>query len=210
MTLTKRAGEGGVQSARTACPRALPVSSTCRSTSETTEGLVLGVHPIEVDHLAIAARLKGAARRPARRRCLRSCRPRSFVRYATEDDGTSPRHVLAPVVSDALHHGQRAAVSHAEALTRDAPDIRLAPGCAVERHVADDDVRLRHERRLGRRRDDQPSARESLAEVVVRIALGCGGSSRGARTPRSSGPRNPVNSMLDGVVRESLPRRGGA
>ena len=52
-----------------------------------------------------------------------------------------------------------------------AADVRLAAGCAIQSHVADDDVLVRHERRAGRRRDDQLAARQAFADVVVGVAF---------------------------------------
>src|SRR6185369_11541533 len=72
-----------------------------------------------------------------------------------EDDHASAGHVLAAVIADCFHDGVYAAVAHAEALASHAADVRLAAGCAIQSHVADDDVLVRHERRAGRRRDDQ-------------------------------------------------------
>jgi hypothetical protein len=53
-------------------------------------------------------------------------------------------HVFAAVVADGFDDGVHAAVADAEALAGHAADVGLAAGRAVERHVADDDVLLRH------------------------------------------------------------------
>ena len=83
-------------------------------------------------------------------------------------DGASG-HVLAGVVADALDDGHRTGVADAEAFTGHSADERLTRGCAVERDVADDDVVLGASRRSARWQNDETSAGESLAHVVVRL-----------------------------------------
>ena len=80
-------------------------------------------------------------------------------------------HVFAAVIADAFDDGVRAAVADRESLAGDAADERLAARRAVERDVADDDVLFRRERRVDRRPDDQPPARQALADEVVRLAF---------------------------------------
>src|SRR5262249_60246025 len=66
---------------------------------------------------------------------------------AAEHDDAAPGHVLAAVVADALDHRLGAAVAHAEALARDALEVRLSPGRPVQHHVAGHDVLGRAEAR---------------------------------------------------------------
>ena len=80
-------------------------------------------------------------------------------------------HVLAAVIAHAFDHGGGAGVAHREALAGHAAEVRLAAGGAVEHHVADDDVLLRPEGRIARRIDDDASAGEPLADVVVGVAF---------------------------------------
>src|SRR5262249_56655964 len=123
----------------------------------------------DVDHADVAAPLEvaidvedvgDAARHPRR-----EVAPR-----ASQHDHAAARHVLAAVVADALHDGVSAAVADGEALASHSADEGLAARRAVERDVADDDVLLGRESRAPRRKDDQPSAREALAPVVVGVA----------------------------------------
>ena len=87
--------------------------------------------PVLVEHVGEAARHAGGE-----------------VPAGAADDHHAPaRHVLAPVVAHALHHGERAAVADREALARDAAEVGLAAGRAVEHHVADEDVLLGDEGR---------------------------------------------------------------
>src|SRR5262249_59477367 len=90
---------------------------------------------------------------------------------APEHDDAAARHVLAAVVADAFDDGVRAAVAHREALARDALEVGLARGGAVEHDVACDDVLRRLEGRAARHRDDDARAGEALAAVVVGVAL---------------------------------------
>src|SRR6266545_7826211 len=75
------------------------------------------------------------------------------------------------MVAAALDDRRDTRVADAEPLAREPADERLPAGGAVEGDVADDDVLLRHEGRLARRRDDDLAAREPLADVVVRVTL---------------------------------------
>ena len=67
--------------------------------------------------------------------------------------------------------GEGTAVADAKSLSGDAAEIRLAAGRAVERHVANEDVVLGDEARVLRWKNDQLSAGQSFADVVVRIAF---------------------------------------
>src|SRR5204863_857636 len=65
----------------------------------------------------------------------------------------------------------RARVSDREALAGYAADEGFSTCRAVERHVAGDDVLVGCERCVARWRQDDAPARQSFADVVVRIAL---------------------------------------
>src|SRR5258708_24316150 len=88
-----------------------------------------------------------------------------------EDDDRAAGHVLAAVIADALDDGERAAVADGEALARAPGEERLAARRAVEARVADDDLVLGAEARARGRTHGEDAARESLADVVVRVAL---------------------------------------
>src|SRR2546422_10779014 len=96
---------------------------------------------------------------------------REVASRAADDDHAAARHVLAAVVADALDDRVGAAVAHGEPLAGHAPHVGLAARRAVERDVADDDVGLGHEGRAAGRVDDETSARQTLAPVVVGVAL---------------------------------------
>src|SRR6185312_16466328 len=89
----------------------------------------------------------------------------------TDDDHPAAGHVLAAVIAHPFDDGAGAAVADTEPLAGDAADEGLTAGGAVERDVADDDVLLGDERSLLGRIDDEPPAREPLAEVVVGVPL---------------------------------------
>src|SRR3546814_2852678 len=65
----------------------------------------------------------------------------------------------------ALGHGNRTGIAHREAFAGDAVEIGLALNRAVEHRIADDDVLGRLQRRPGRRMDDDPAARQALADI---------------------------------------------
>ena len=74
------------------------------------------------------------------------------------------------VLAHAFYHRYSAGIADAEALSRHTGNVSLAAGGAVEGHISDDNVFLRHEPGLIRRIDGQLSAGEALAEVVVAVA----------------------------------------
>ena len=89
-----------------------------------------------------------------------------------EHDHAAAGHVLAAVVADALDDRGGAGVAHAEALAHDAAQEDLAAGRAVADHVAGDDrCPRRRTASVTVRADDDAPARQTLAEVVVGVAL---------------------------------------
>src|SRR5438093_317738 len=130
---------------------------------------VLGpIERLEVHHAEIAAPLEVAVHVERVRDPARHARGEVPAGEPEHDDAPAG-HVLASVVADAFDDRVDAAVPHAEPLTGDAADVRFAAGRPVEGDVADDDVRLGHERGAARREDDQLAARQSLAPVVVGV-----------------------------------------
>ncbi len=75
------------------------------------------------------------------------------------------------MVADALDDGPGAAVADAESLGGTSPEQCPAAGCPVENDVADEHIVFGHECALDRWVDDETSARQALADVVIRIAL---------------------------------------
>ena len=82
------------------------------------------------------------------------------------DDGAAG-HVFAAVIAGAFDHRRGARIAHAEALAGDAAEIGLAVDRAVHHRVADDDVVLGLRRARGIRIDDDASAGQSLADIIV-------------------------------------------
>src|SRR5262249_7617369 len=80
-------------------------------------------------------------------------------------------HVFAAVIADRLDDRLDAAVAHAKPFAGHAADVRLAARYAVKRDVAGDDVLLRHKRGTLRGIKDDLSAAQSLAEVIIGVAL---------------------------------------
>src|SRR5215467_13136086 len=75
------------------------------------------------------------------------------------------------MVADPLDYRVRAAVAHRKSLTRNPSEECFAAGRAVQRDVANQDVLLGFEGRSARRPHRHEATRESLAAVVVGIAL---------------------------------------
>ena len=88
-----------------------------------------------------------------------------------KNHGAAAGHVLAAVIADPLDDRAGARVADAEALRGAAAEERFAAGGAVERDVADQDVLFGDESGAARRVEDEPSAGQPLADVVVAVAL---------------------------------------
>ena len=153
-------------------PSSLPVYCTCRVIRLAHQLDVVGsLERLEIDHLVVAAALERRRRRRARRRRRRSCRRRSSGRSGRarrrarrsctrSRDRRRPR---PPRCAPLLRTANRSPAT---------PRKYASPlGRAVQRDVADDDVLLGDERRAPRRIHDDLAARQSLADVVVRVAL---------------------------------------
>ena len=74
------------------------------------------------------------------------------------------------MIANTLDHRDRATVSHAKPLARKAIDINLAARGAIKQRVARDDVFLGVKGNPCRRPDDDPTTRETLAHIIVRVA----------------------------------------
>src|SRR2546425_333257 len=83
----------------------------------------------------------------------------------------APGHVFTSVIAEGLDHGVGSAVAHTKSLTRDAPNVGFAAGRTIERNIADDYVFLCAECSFAGWVDDDLPARQSLAEIVVRVAF---------------------------------------
>ena len=90
---------------------------------------------------------------------------------APDDDDSAAGHVLAAVVADALDHRRGAGVADAEAFADLAAQEDLAARGAVADHVAGDDVVLGRERVGAVGPDDDAPAGQTLADVVVGVAV---------------------------------------
>ena len=127
-------------------------------------------HRLELDHGEVAPRFEcavivdhiGDAARHARREIASS---------AAEHHHDAARHVFAAMVAGALDHRKGARVAHREALAGHAAEIALAFDGAVENSIADNDGLLGYDGRGGWRTHDDAAARQTLADVVVGVAL---------------------------------------
>ncbi len=89
----------------------------------------------------------------------------------TEHYHTTARHVLAAVVAGTLDDGYGTRVADTETLTYLTVDVKLTTCGTVETGVTSDDVVLGREVAADRRKDGNTTSRESLSEVVVRLAF---------------------------------------
>src|SRR5579859_4532110 len=90
---------------------------------------------------------------------------------SSKDDHTSACHVLATVVANGFNDRGHPAIPHAEAFAGHAADIGFPAGRPVERDIAYDDIVLRDKRGKFRRINDDFTARETFADVIVGVAL---------------------------------------
>ena len=83
------------------------------------------------------------------------------------------------MVAHALYDGDGSGISHAETLSGHAVDIGLAAGGSIERHVSYYNIFILFKVHASGRIDDQFSAGQSLAEVIVAVPLQLQGQSLG-------------------------------
>ena len=107
--------------------------------------LVLGIERVELHHFGVAVLGEGA---------VGVINPGDAAAHAggevaarlAQDEGAAAGHVLAAVVAHALHHGRGPGVAHRKPLAGLPAHEQRAGRGPVQRHVADEDVILRHER----------------------------------------------------------------
>src|SRR5260221_13262258 len=80
-------------------------------------------------------------------------------------------HVLASVRACTLYNRQRPTIAYSEALTGTASDETLSTGCTVEHRIAENDVIVRCETRIGCRRLDDLPRGHGLSHLVHILAL---------------------------------------
>src|SRR5581483_4239732 len=124
------------------------------------------------------------------------------ARFAQHEHPTAG-HVFATMVAHTLDDRFHARVTHAETLSRAAPDIGLAAGGPVEEHVAHDDVLFRHEGRSLRGIDHDLAPAEALAHVIVGVPFEAHRHTLGHEGGEAV-PRRALEGDLDGVVRQAL------
>src|SRR5579863_410089 len=111
-------------------------------------------------------------------------------------------HVLASVVANALDHRSRSGVTNGKALARYSVEKRFAARGAVESNIADDDIFFRRESGGARRKHDEPAAGETLANVVVGLALKRKRDPPGKKRAQTL-PRRALEVNADRVVEQS-------
>ena len=89
----------------------------------------------------------------------------------TQDDGNTAGHVFKTMVTTSFADRPGAAVADTEALARDAGKIGGSACRAIQCHVAGDDVLIPGKTGFFLRPDDDLSAGEALADIVVGIAI---------------------------------------
>ena len=141
-------------------------------------GRIVGVRLLEADHLLVAAGGEVALFVEDVGHAAAHAGGEVTARGA-EDDDASAGHVFAAVVAHAFDDGGDAGIAHAEAFAGHAAEEGFSGGRAVEGDVAEDDVVFGGEGRLGVRVDDDASAAEALADVVVGVAFDLDGHARG-------------------------------
>ena len=149
----------------------------------------------------VAAAVRSCRPRPARRRCRPTCRPQSCVRSAQHDHHAAG-HVFATMIADALDH-------------REAPELRTAKRSpATPAKYASPSVApyitvlptmmfsLRGAPEIGAWLDDDATARQTLADVVVAFARQLEGHALGQERAETlaGGAAQPD---ADGVVRQA-------
>jgi len=90
---------------------------------------------------------------------------------AAQNDDTTASHVLATVVTDTLNDSGSTGVTDSKSLSSDTAEEASALGSTVQADVAHNDVLLGLEHGGAGRVNDQTTARQALANVVIGITL---------------------------------------
>ena len=97
--------------------------------------------------------------------------PRPEIRPdRAQDDNDAAGHVLAAVLAEALDDGLRAGIPDREPHPGPPDQVQPPAGRAVQAGVAGDRLAARVGREVGLRGDDEPPARQALADVIVGLA----------------------------------------
>jgi hypothetical protein len=129
---------------------------------------------------------------------------REIASSGAEDDDLSACHVFTATIADRFYHCIYTRVTNAEPFACHAVDVDFAAGGSVESDVADDDVFGGDESGFGRGIEDDFTAAESFADVVVGIAFEFECDSFGDKCAEAlSG--TTLEFQVDGIFRESVP-----
>src|SRR5579864_818321 len=130
--------------------------------------------------------------------------PRREISAArAEHNDKAVGHVFASVVADAFHHRGRTRISNRESLAGHAVEKCFAAGRAIEHDVPDQNVLFRGETGLLRRINHKSAARETLAGVIVRIALECHSDALGQKCTETLSCR-ALEADANSVVRQAF------
>ncbi len=119
------------------------------------------------------------------------------------------RHVLAAVIANAFDNRDGAGIAHREPFSGHAVEERFAAGGAVQAHVADQNIFLRHKMRIARRINHHSPAGKPLAHVVVGFAFQRQRHALGQERAEALS-RAAVKLDANRVVRQSQRSRAGA
>ena len=89
--------------------------------------------------------------------------------HLAERHNTTTRHVLAAVITGALHDSLTERVTHGETLTRATADEHPTTRGTVQARVTSNARRFRSERRVGGRHDGDFTTAHALRDIIVRF-----------------------------------------
>src|SRR5262249_7662763 len=164
--------------------------------------LLLRGHRLELDHRHVAAGLEGAVLVEHIGYAARHAGGK-ISSGLSEHDHHAAGHVFAAVVAGALDDRDGAWIADPEAFAGDAAEVAFTLDRAIEHGVADDDRLFRHEAAVGGGTDDDAAAGETLADIVVGVALEL--ESHAVRQPGAEALASGAGQLhVDGVVRQAL------
>src|SRR5687767_5028077 len=164
--------------------------------------LVFLCHPLEINHVFVAKSLQVILRvedvgNPTAH--TRGKIPSGFAKH----NNTATGHILTRVIADTLDDRADAGVSHAETLTRLAPDIGFAGCGTIKGHVTDDYVVFRFESCFTVRIDDEFSSRKSFSKIIVRFTFQLETEARSYECPEAMA-RRTFESEVHCIFRKSF------
>src|ERR1700730_6705635 len=120
-----------------------------------------------------------------------------------DDDHTPAGHIFAGVVPHAFNNRAHTTIADTETLSRHPTNIGFTVGGSIERHITNDNVFLRGERRSFRRIEDHFATGKPLAKIIIGIPSQCEAHAGRQKSPETL-PRRSVEMEMNRVFGQAF------